>query len=322
MNQQHYRILSLSGGGVRGLLSAIWLQRLEEKLGGSIAQHFDLIAGSSAGAIIACGLGIGLDMPTIVNLYQTRSRDIFPPPVSRFWGRVRRVFGQGLDAPRYDGRGLETVLRSTFGDKLFSELQTRTIITGYDLLHSEALVFKTNKPEHQAIPIWQIAKASASAPVYFPAQLLELAGELIPAIDGGVVANNPTACAIAEGARINQEQPSETQVPLPRFVVAAFGTGEVQRSITIAQSQEWGALEWALPLINVLFDGSGDSVDYISRQLLADENYFRFQTTVPAANGDIDDASPENLTGLTTIAQDYLKHGGDALLDRLVAAIS
>lgn len=316
-----YRILSLSGGGVRGLLAAIWLNRLEQKLGSPLAQHFDLIAGTSTGAVIACGVALGIDTATIVNLYRTQSIDIFPPPIARSFSRLTRVLTQGPDAPRYDGKGLEMVLKSVFGEARFGDLTVRTLITSYDLMRREALIFKTNKLEHQSIPVWEIAKASASAPVYFPAHILTLQGERIPAIDGGVVANNPTACAIAEGVRLNRDRTDQPSLNLPQFVVASFGTGEVIRPISIQQSQEWGALEWAIPLIDVLFDGSADSVDYIAKHLLPDDRYFRFQTRVPPENGDIDNADSENLEALTTIAKNYLATEGDAQIDRLVSAL-
>jgi patatin-like phospholipase/acyl hydrolase len=321
MAEQRYRILSLSGGGVRGLITAVWLNRLEQKLGSPIAQHFDLIAGTSTGAIIACGLSAGIRAQAIVNLYQNRCREIFPDRIQRTLNRFTRLFDQGADAPRYDGQGLETVLKSVFGETRFGELPVFTLITSYDLLHREALVFKTNKPEHQSLPIWQITKASASAPVYFPAQIMELAGEPVPVIDGGVVANNPTACAIAEAVRLVEERQPAERINLSNFVVASFGTGETTKPITLRQSQEWGALAWVIPLIEVLFDGSADAVDYIARQLLAEANYFRFQTPVGDAHDAIDDSSPQNVAGLIQIAEAYLATTGDALLDRLVDSI-
>lgn len=316
-----YRILSLSGGGVRGLITAIWLNRLEQKLGGTIAPYFDLIAGTSTGSLIACAVAMGMKSDRIVDLYRTQSTTIFPAPVPRFFNRALRLFSQGFDAPRYDGRGLESVLRSAFGDTAFGTLQVRTLVTSYDLQNREALVFKTNKPEHQSIPIWEICKASSAAPVYFPAHLLRLNDRTLPVIDGGVVANNPTACAIAEGVRLSNEGSLEERVDLNQFIVASFGTGETTAPITIEQSQNWGALGWVMPLIDVLFDGSADAVDYIARQVLADAKYFRFQTPVGRENGAIDDARPENLSGLTRIAETYLASTGDALLDQLVSTI-
>jgi uncharacterized protein len=314
-----YRILCLSGGGVRGLITAIWVNRLEQKLGAPIGQFFDLIAGTSAGSLIACGLSAGIETGTIVTLFRTRAQEIFPNPTARFLSRFLRSFNQGFDAPRYDARGLEQVLRDVFGDRRFGDLQVPTLVTSYNLTAREALVFKTVKGIHEKynnLPVWEICKASSSAPVYFPAHVTTIDGKLVPLVDGGVVANNPTACAIAEGARLNRQT-----VGIEQFIVASFGTGESTRPISIQDAQNWGALGWVLPLIDVLFDGSADAVDYIARQLLADDNYFRFQTPLDKAFDDIDRADPANLNALTQVAQEYLAREGDALLDRLVAAI-
>lgn len=326
-----YRILALSGGGVRGLVTAVWLNRLEQKLGTPIGQSFDLIAGTSAGALTACALASGMSTGAIVDLYRDRSQEIFPLPPARLWSRILRFFTQGFDAPRYDAKGLESFLRSVFGDRRFGELQVPTLITSYNLANREALVFKTMRTsddpandtytKYNHIPIWEICKASASAPVYFPAHVTEIEGRRVPLIDGGVVANNPTACAIAEVVRMNDSQPDSLKVGLDQFIVASFGTGEPTRLITLQNSQTWGALSWVLPLIDVLFDGSADSVDYVARQLLNETNYFRFQTPLDKAFDGIDRSDSENLTALIRVAQDYLTREGDALLDKLVAEI-
>ncbi|NDJ17595.1 patatin-like phospholipase family protein [Myxacorys almedinensis] len=331
-----YKILSLSGGGVRGLITAVWLQRLEQKLGTPIAQHFDLIAGTSTGALIACALASGIPAIAIVDLYRTRAKDIFPTPrawwLNRFWRFLRQFF-----QPRYDGEGLERVLRDVFGDRSFGELKVPTLITTYDLHRREPLIFKTiegRAEKHNGMPIWEICKASASAPVYFPAHLTRIRGQVVPLIDGGVVANNPAACAIAEAVRIHHDRDGAARADfaedhvtednfrgLKTFVVASFGTGDVARPISIRESQTWGAIGWALPLINVLFDGSADSVDYISRQLLSSSDYFRFQTELAPVFDDIDRADDAHLNALIHVAEAYLAREGDALLDQLVATL-
>lgn len=329
-----YRILSLTGGGVRGLITAVWLNRLEQKLGAPIAEFFDLIAGTSTGSLIACALSMGMKTEKIVSLYRDRAQEIFPAPASRLWSRFTRSFDQGIDAPRYDGKGLEAVLRSEFGDTRFGELQVTTLVTSYNLATREALVFKTmprrssgslteeTYQRYNHLPVWEICKASSSAPVYFPAHITEIEGQRVPLVDGGVVANNPTACAIAEAVRINAAQLPDRRIGLEQFIVASFGTGGSSRPISIQESQEWGALEWAVPLIDVLFDGSADAVDYITQQILVDSNYFRFQTLLDKAYDDIDRADETNLNALVQVAQDYLAREGDVLLDRLVAAIT
>ena len=97
--------------------------------------------------------------------------------------------------------------------------------------------------------MWEVCKASSAAPTYFPAHILNLGGADVPLIDGGVFANNPTAGAIAEGVRINKALGNAGH-DLDEFVVASFGTGEATRPIEAKQALQWGALEWAVPIVD------------------------------------------------------------------------
>jgi patatin-like phospholipase/acyl hydrolase len=163
--------------------------------------------------------------------------------------------------------------------------------------------------------------ASAAAPTYFPGHVMKIGRRRAPLVDGGVVANNPTACAIAEG--VDRQAGREGSVPLGSFVVASFGTGTVTRPIEIADIREWGALEWAVPIIGVLFDGAGDAVDYIARHLIDRERYFRFQTELTVASDDMDDASPENVNRLLSGAARHLDvEGGEDRIRDLARAIA
>ncbi|MDX2100449.1 MAG: patatin-like phospholipase family protein [Leptolyngbyaceae cyanobacterium bins.59] len=318
-----YRVLSLDGGGVRGLLAAIWLARLEQKLGAPVREYFDLVAGTSTGGIIACAVSLGIPAERMVQMYRDEADEVFPAPSSRLWNRLSRTLSEGLSAPRYSDRGLETVLKRIFGDARFGQLQVKpTLLTSYDTLNRTAIVFKNTKQAHAELPVWEVCKSSASAPSYFPAHVMRLEGQDIPLVDGGVVANNPTACAIAEGIRINESLPMTERVGLDQFIVASFGTGQTNRPISAREAREWGALEWALPIVDVLFDGSADSVDYIARQLIAEGNYFRFQTPLDKAYDDLDRSDRANMSALNRIADDYLKlRGGEGLLDKLVKVL-
>ena len=303
-----YRILAFDGGGIRGVITAVWLARLEAKLGSPIADHFDLVAGTSTGGILAAAVGLKIPATDMIDLYRKRGRDIFPATWSRLWNRLGRTFSQGVSAPKYSEAGLERVLADVLGDRLFSDLCIKpTLITSYNTLTRTALVFKNSKPEHQPLMLRDLLRATSAAPTYFPAHVMEVDGADVCLIDGGVVANNPTACAIAEAARWNDSH--DAGLSLRDFIVASFGTGHVTRPITAEQAREWGALEWAVPAIDVLMDGAGD-------------HYFRFQAPLTSAFDDLDDASETNLNALVNLAKHHLEHeGGDAKLDQLVSVL-
>lgn len=298
------RILSLDGGGIRGLVTCRWLQGVEAALamGGKpgLLRSFDLLAGSSTGALIACGLATGRSPETLAALYREHRHTIFPGIANRLWSRTARLLSAGPSAPRYDGKGLDKVLKKVFGDARLGDAKRPLLVTSYDTISRTPVIFKSFKPEHKALPMWEVCRASASAPTYFPAHGMTVEGRKCALIDGGMVANNPTACAIAEALR-KDARVDNTQ----DLVVLSVGSGERNRPIDLKSAQEWGALEWAIPIIDVLFDGNTDSVDYIARQLVGD-GYFRLQAELLIGLDDLDDTSSTNIAALEILAKDYL----------------
>jgi uncharacterized protein len=321
-----YRILSLDGGGIRGLTSAILLECLEQRIqkhennpDARLRDYFDLIAGTSAGSIIACGIAKGISATEIKDLFWQRGKDIFPETwwknkgiFSPFFSLIRTIANRvitGTTQPMYDGIGLELVLKEVFGEEfLFEELTKPTLITSYDAYNRQAVVFKNTDLLLGKIPVWEICRSSAAAPVAFPAhemknehflQFTKAMGlekppsESIPLIDGGVIANDPVLCAIAERLHWNRQWEhippiikekwiKQECVEIKDILVASFGTGQpIARKIDIKQARGWG-VEWAsplrgVPIIDILFDGSTDTSNYIAQQILWQGKYFRFQ---------------------------------------------
>ena len=298
------RILSLDGGGIRGLVTCRWLAGAEDALLAAgkpgLMGSFDLYAGSSTGAIVASGLAIGLSPEAIAEMYREHRHTIFPGMANRLWSRATRLFSDGPSAPRYDGKGLEKVLKQVFGDTTLGQAQLPLMITSYDTISRKPVMFKNFNPAHRDLPVWEICRASSAAPTYFPAHAMKIGGKVHSLIDGGVVANNPTACAIAEAMRKDRRVDNSRNL-----VVLSVGTGERTRPISLEAAREWGALEWAVPIIDVLFDGNTDSVDYIARQLVGD-GYFRMQTELVIGLDDMDDTSSTNIAALEIVAKDYL----------------
>ena len=314
------RILTLDGGGIRGLVSAIWLEALQAKLDaagkGALHQRFDLIAGSSTGALIAMGLATGMPPAEITALYEHFGDDVFPGAAERLWSRVTRSFSEGLSAPRYSPKGMEWVLKRVFGERTLGSASPRAMAIAYDTLTRNPLFFKSYKAEHADIPLWEVCRAATAAPTYFPAHLATIERRRRALIDGGVVANNPTACAIAEAVRLNDD------ASLQGIVLLSVGTGQTTRPISEREATTWGALEWAIPIIDVLFDGSADSVDYIAGQILGDGHYFRMQAPLMRGYDDFDNVDRTNLAALRQTAQAYLDRSDtQASLDRLVALL-
>lgn len=307
MSTRRYRILALDGGGIRGVMSAVWLKQLENRLGGPLSRHFDLIAGTSTGSILASAVGLEMEVDRIIDLYMSRGREVFPDLFSRWLNRAMRVFSEGMSAPKYDGLGLESVLKAVFEDKQLKDLRCPTLIPTYDIAARTPVVFKSwyAAKGHPDLMIRDVCRASSAGPTYFPAHLLKVDGKDTVLIDGGVVANNPTACALAEGVRLNTLRPAAERVDLAEFVVASFGTGDASQELTAAEGRQWGAIQWVLPLIDTLFDGSSDSANYIAENLLTEGNCYRFQLILKKQY-ELDNADPNDLLGLKRQAETYI----------------
>ena len=219
-----FRILSIDGGGIRGIFPAAVLADFEAVLGPgvSIADHFDLAAGTSTGGIIALGLGAGKTAADIRDLYLHRGPHIFPPVWDNAFGRAWKLFRNNvlnIGFNRYDRFALERALQEFLGDKLFGELKLRHVIPAFDGRFSEVFLFKTRHHDDYKqdwrMKMTDVAMATSTAPTIYRA--LPTGGYML--IDGGVWANNPLMLAIAE-AMICYDVPRE------RIKVLSIGCGD------------------------------------------------------------------------------------------------
>lgn len=236
-----FRILSIDGGGIRGIYPAAFLAGLEERyLGGaSVARHFDLIAGTSTGGIIAIGLATGLTGADLSHLYMRRGREIFPPAGNGWSGALgRRLAGfRQLFRYRYDRNALNTILAETLGDRKFGQAGSRLCIPSFDGRHGEVYIFKT--PHHPDFrkdgfePMTKVAAATAAAPTFF--QPLRDGGYTF--VDGGVWANNPVMIALVDAL-------SCFNVPRENVRILSLGCGDDPYVVGNPKIIRGGALAW------------------------------------------------------------------------------
>jgi|SRR5579864_861660 len=311
------KILSIDGGGIRGIIPASVLVEIETRLKQAnppktLGQAFDLIAGTSTGGIIACGLarpGAPLTAGDLLDLYLKRGHEIFHRSL---WKVVSSV--GGVADEKYPAEPLEQVLLQLLQDtKLSAVTGPKLLVTSYAIglppVAKTAAVpdstrapffFKSwnvDDPTQPLSPLWDyrlrdVARATSAAPTYFPPALItSMAGEQAALIDGGVVANNPAMCALAEAQRL---------WPGDQYLVVSIGTGQLERDIPYRDAKDWGLIEWARPILSVLMDGSCDTVDYELKRILG-ATYYRFDISLgtagdpTAAYDDMDLTTPENL---------------------------
>lgn len=270
-----YRILSLDGGGLRGLITARLLQRLDAMPGiaGWLGQA-DLLVGTSTGGILALGLAAGQSPQAMGDIYSQRGGAIFDDSI---WDNLRDL-GKTVGAD-YSTKGLKAELRRVFGDLRLQDLGCRVAIPAFDLDNEAGPAERTWKPKifHNfsgadsdgAQRVADVALYTSAAPTYFPSA--------DGYIDGGVFANNPSIVALVQA--ISARNAAHERAALDDVVMLSVGTG-VSLTYIKGQTLDWGYAQWAQPLINVLMDGTAGIADYQARQLLG-QRYHRLQLVFP-----------------------------------------
>ncbi len=262
---ERFQILSLDGGGLKGIFTASFLAALEENTRKRIVDHFDLIAGTSAGGIIAIALGLGFSPKEILGFYKERGKDIFPAQSrwTRALGSVKWVFRR-----KYPAEPLRQALQDYFGDRRLGESTKRLIIPSYDSVRGDVHLYKT--PHHERLKTdykelaMNIALATASAPTYFPASISDTGVRLI---DGGVWANNPSMVALAEAlGYLNQSQGS----------IAMFSIGTTRQAITSMSKHITGGLwTWRSKVLEFMMAGQSCAAENQCLHILGKERFLR-----------------------------------------------
>lgn len=257
-----FRILSLDGGGIRGFFPAALLSQLESSTGKSVRDHFDLIAGTSTGAIIALGIASGMSASQILEFYQQYGRHIFSKP---------RRLPNWLFKPKYKSEPLTAALRETFEERTLNDLKVPVCITSYEMVEGYTRVFKDN--HHQSLHwggdqlIWKVAAASSAAPVYFPAMRI---GTNDSHVDGGVWANNPVIVGITEAIKF-------FGAPLDNIAVLSLGTGSRSIRLKPGEGEHFGIISWArgVKMLNLVMEAQSKGAHNTACMLLRDGNYLR-----------------------------------------------
>lgn len=322
-------VLSIDGGGIRGIVPAQVLTHVERLLKEvfedstmKIADHFDLIAGTSTGGI----LGIAYLMPEfgrpmytaeeVLNIYFERGDEIFDVP---FYHKLTSAGGR-LDE-KYPDKGLMETLEDYFGEVKLNELLKPTLFTAYDIKRRKAHFFTQHKADDpdRNFYVKDVARATAAAPTYFePAKIKSDAKKYYPLVDGAIYANNPAMCAYAELR--HSFSTKENKVCAPEIKILSLGTGYSHQAYHYAQVKDWGAAKWAKPMIDFMMAGVAETVDYQLCQLYDSidhpEQYLRVDGELPTGiSQDMDCVDPENLRGLKDFGDQLYEENKEAILE-------
>jgi uncharacterized protein len=274
-----YRILSLDGGGIRGVYAASILADIEAAITGGepIADYFDAIAGTSTGGIIALGLGLKKPAAVIKRLYVENGNRVFP----EFWSRHPRLkFARQLFRVLHDYRVLESLLYETFGDARLGDSFTRLVIPAFLGPQTQIAVLKTDHhPDFQKdhlMATWEAARATSAAPAFFQGH----GGDDYVFLDGGVWANNPIMAVVIDAL-------SAYDITREQIEIFSIGTGNPPYEIS-KFAVRGGFFQW-LEIIKGAMFLTTDNAQAQATLLLGPEKILRLEPEAEAAAIELDD---------------------------------
>ncbi|XP_059639680.1 patatin-like protein 2 [Cornus florida] len=342
---KYITILSIDGGGMRGVIPGVILARLESLLqevdgkDARLADYFDLIAGTSTGGLITAMLTAPnenqrplFSAAEIVDFYKEHGPEIFP---QRNWlGWVGNWIGNKIDqlrqvvGPKYDGKYLHKLLKTKLSSTRLHQTLTKVVIPTFDIRNLQPTIFSSFRKNNTAMMNARLADiciGTSAAPLFLPAHYFTSSDDIgkvkeFNLVDGGVVANNPTFVAISEATEQlrekNEHFPAIAPCDYRTFLVISIGTGaaENEHKYDAETVSQWGCWEWitnnALP--DVFFEAGPDMVDYhlsvIFRSFHSKENYLRIQDDkLRGEEASFDNATKENLENLVKKGNDLLR---------------
>jgi uncharacterized protein len=325
------KILSIDGGGIRGIIPGqilIYIEnKFKEKTGNPdarIADYFDFFAGTSTGGILTCALlcpgenGRPLfSAEQVADLYLKHGTDIF----SRSTTKKMSSLG-GMTDEKYSESELEKALENYFKDIKLSQLLRPCLITSYEIERRYAHFFT----QHDAISkpgydffIRDVSRATSAAPTYFEAAKIKSTTDVsYTLVDGGVFANNPSLCAFCEA---NELFKKDKPVPVDDILLLSLGTGNVKRSYDYDIAKDWGKVGWVRPVLDIMMSGVSETVEFQMGQLFSSmgkpEQYIRINPNLGQASSDLDNASVENINALKE-AGIYCAESNYEKLDKIV----
>jgi patatin-like phospholipase/acyl hydrolase len=256
------KILSIDGGGIKGVFPASFLASIEETLGDKVSNYFDLIVGTSTGGIIALGLGLGIAAKDILKFYEELGPSIFHG--SKISKLIRRLYSS-----KYNQKPLSDAVTNTFGQKKLGESTKRLVIPSLNLETGEVHLFKTahhpRLEKDYKIRAVDVALATAAAPTYFPTFQ---SSDGIPLVDGGMWANNPLGVAVVEAIGILQWQPSTVKV---------LSLGCTTETLNVSKK---AGVDLGLQIVDVFMSAQSSASISTGQVLIGKENIIRISPNV------------------------------------------
>ncbi|KAH0684917.1 hypothetical protein KY285_022637 [Solanum tuberosum] len=346
INGKFITILSIDGGGIRGLIPATILEYLESQLqeldgeDARLADYFDIIAGTSTGGLVTAMLTAPnkdnrplFAAKDIKPFYLEHGPKIFPQNNMILIGSIIKGW-RFLTGPKYDGKYLREVIKEKLGETKLHETLTNVVIPTFDIKNIQPTIFSTfeaKKYSRMDAKLFDICIGTSAAPTYLPAHNFQTQNEdgkfqEFNLIDGAIAANNPTFIAINEVTKQIFEQTPyfknfDEMKPANygKFLVISIGTGSAKlvHKYDAKIASNWGIFGWlsdggSNPIIDAFADASNDMVDYhisvVFQCVCSQKQYLRIQDdTLSGADSSVDISTKENMDKLVEIGTNLLK---------------
>lgn len=305
-----FKILSIDGGGIRGLYSARILQVFEERYRCRVVDHFDLLCGTSTGGIIALGLAVGMSAAEIAKFYTEYGPGIFPPSYQFFRG-IKQILGHG----KYDNQALKNALTEKFGEKRIKDSQSLLCIPSHSITHARPYIFKYDHREgnlgrDNEIKMVDVALATSAAPTYLP--VVEIGGEHNQFVDGGVCANNPAMVGLLEALKyfVGEDK------GFAKAKMLSIGTLSPPAGRLVQKMKRRGAIHWKGDLIGLFSEGQAKMTNFAVAQLCESEFTPCCYTRIPASEVAPEQARILSLDNTSEDALQFLRSAGKDVGDQ------
>lgn len=298
------QLLSLDGGGLRGMFAASALAAWERDFDTRVANHFDLIVGTSTGGLLALGLAFGKSPAEMLDIYLRHADKIFP--------QQRFDKARGWRRAKYRQAGLRGVLEDVFGSAILGDAAVRLAIPTYDLAVDDVHLMRT--PHHIDLrrdwrhPVVEVALATTAAPGYLPA--VNLASHRL--VDGGTWANNPVLVGVAECFDRLDGQRNHIRV------LSVGTTSEVQRRHR--SLDRGGIIQWVRHGRDLVLRGYSAAATNHAGLIVGRDNLIRFDAPVPDGLHGLDAVDPADLVGRAEAASRHLSPRLTPLFEHVPAA--
>jgi patatin-like phospholipase/acyl hydrolase len=329
-----FKILSIDGGGLRGIIPLQIIREIEILTGEPIHKTFDLIAGTSTGGLLTCSLSFSdeksiigntrkFDLDAIQKIYVERGKEIFPK-YNLIW-RNFNDFKKWL-RPQFSPTSLNNILIEHFGDSRLTSCLKPIFITSYNIHRNLPVYFTTREAtlqDEKNAKLVEVCRATSAAPTYFPSFSFNFDSENIVCIDGGIVMNNPAIGALVEvlgNSDYKHYKIDGERLDLKDICILSLGTGRIKKNHKSITAHKWGRINWIKPVIDI---ATGGPVKIVHNQISTifsssnlERNYLRMDIDIDEEFSEMSDSSDATLNYLLSETKSQISNN-HTLKDKL-----